>query len=103
MSADTSAVTVEVLYDGDMFRLVGSVEEVEAEDADDNAQDAEDPVPTLGQVMGALDLLRQLAAIDEKSEDTLDARNLCGQSLRSACKQRPPFSFLRNTLSVFGA
>lgn len=103
VSSDTNAVMVDVLYDGDMFRLVGSVEEVGAEDADDNVQDPEDPVPILGQVMGALDLLRQFAGIDEKSEDTLDARNQCGQSLRSARKQRPPFSLLKNRLVVFGA
>ncbi|KAK8761008.1 hypothetical protein V5799_027727 [Amblyomma americanum] len=73
VNADANAVTTEVLTDADMLRLVGSVEGVTAEDAADDPAGAEAPVPTPGQVMDALDLLRHFAGAHEGTEDALDA------------------------------
>lgn len=66
VSADTNAVTAEVLNDGDVSRLVGSMEEVAAQDPDDNTEDTEATVLTTGQVMDALYLLWQFAGTDEE-------------------------------------
>ncbi|KAM7299193.1 uncharacterized protein ISCGN_019760 [Ixodes scapularis] len=72
-NADANAVTTEVLDDGDILRLVGSVEGVAADDVDDDSEVTEALVPTPGQVMDAIDLLRQFAGAHEGTEDALDA------------------------------
>lgn len=86
MSADTKAATTEVLNDGAILRLVGSVEEVEAEDED--IEGIETPVLTLGQVMDALNLLRQFAGTHERTEDALDALQTYEKSVRPFLTKR---------------
>lgn len=86
VSADTKAATTEVLNDGAILRLVGSVEEVEAEDED--IEGIETPVLTLGQVMDALNLLRQFAGTHERTEDALDALQTYEKSVRPFLTKR---------------
>ncbi|KAK8771920.1 hypothetical protein V5799_024835 [Amblyomma americanum] len=84
----TRAVTTEVLTDADMLRLVGSVEGVTAEDAADDPAGAKAPVPTPGQVMDALDLLRHFAGAHEGTEDALDALQTYEKSVRPLLTKR---------------
>ncbi|KAK8760607.1 hypothetical protein V5799_028126 [Amblyomma americanum] len=88
VNADANAVTTEVLTDADMLRLVGSVEGVTAEDAADDPAGAEAPVPTPGQVMDALDLLRHSAGAHEGTEDALDALQTYEKSVRLLLTKR---------------
>ncbi|KAK8776523.1 hypothetical protein V5799_030134 [Amblyomma americanum] len=88
VNADANAVTTEVLTDADMLRLVGSVEGVTAEDAADDPAGAEAPVPTPGQVMDALDLLRHFAGAHEGTEDELDALQTYEKSVRPLLTKR---------------
>lgn len=85
VSADANVVTTEVSDDEDILRLVGSVEG----DTDDDSEESKAPVPTPGQVMDALDLLRQFAGAHEGTENALDALHTYEKSVRSLtkCKQ----------------
>lgn len=88
VNADANAVTTEVLDDGDILRLVGSVEGVAADDVDDDSEVTEAPVPTPGQVMDAIDLLRQFAGAHEGTEDALDALQAYEKSVRPLLTKR---------------
>lgn len=84
----TKSLYTEVLDDGDILRLVGSVGEVAAKDADEDVEDIEAPVPTPGQVMDSLDLLRMLAETEEDTEGILDALRTNGTSVRPLITKR---------------
>lgn len=88
VNADANAVTTEVLDDGDTLRLVGSVEGVAADDVDNDSEVTEAPVPTPGQVMDAIDLLRQFAGAHEGTEDALDALQAYEKSVRPLLTKR---------------
>ncbi|EEC09401.1 conserved hypothetical protein [Ixodes scapularis] len=88
VNADANAVTTEVLDDGDILRLVGSVEGVAADDVDNDSEVTEAPVPTPGQVMDAIDLLRQFAGAHEGTEDALDALQAYEKSVRPLLTKR---------------
>ncbi|KAH6948063.1 hypothetical protein HPB50_022773 [Hyalomma asiaticum] len=69
MNTDTD--TTEVLDEKEIVQLVSSAQE-ESEDAND-PDTVEAPVPTPGQVMDAVDLLRRFAGAHEGAEDALTA------------------------------
>lgn len=72
LSTDTNADanTTEVLIDEEIIQLVSVAQEV-PEDAE-NPETADAPVPTIGQVMDAIDLLRHFARAHEGTEDALN-------------------------------
>lgn len=94
VSSDANAVSTEVLDDGDILWLEGSVEKVATEGAGEDAEDIEASVPTPGEVMDFVYLFWMLAGMHADMVNALDAlqlmRNLCGHCLQSTRKQRSP-------------